>query len=687
MNQHKFSTRVWAMVVAVAVVIGIFAVRLHNVQITQAAELSDAPEDSFTYLTRVRAARGAILDRNGKVLIGNRAAYSLTLVREVVFSAEDPNENLRQLTNLCAELGLEFTDHFPVTKEKPYEYTTDDYSSTWNSYFKTFLTERDWDTDISAPQLIRSLRNKYHLPEDWTEEEVRRVISVRYELDLRRYTSLPTYVLLEDVDAISLAALTELNIPGLNVETTTVREYYTDLAAHILGRTGPMDAKEYEYYKELGYAMDARVGKEGVEKAFEEDLHGTDGLRVTTISTDGTVLKEYYDVAPVAGNNVELTIDLNYQRAAEEALAEYINNLRQTGVGSNAYGKDVEGGAVVVMEVKTGEVLACASYPTFHLATYSEDFNDLVQQEDHPLVNRALQAQPPGSTFKMATTIAAVDSGGIDPNFKVTDEGIYLRFQDVGYTPRCMLYTTQKLTHGSINVMEALSVSCNYYFYEVGWMTGIEAIDKVAQQLGLGEPTGIELPEETGQRANPETKDALYEGDTSVWYGGDTISAAIGQSEHRYTPLQLCSYIAAIANKGVRYKATILSRVLSSDYQELLRDNEPQIASTLEISDKAYQAYSDGMRMAVTSGTVSNLANYPIAVCAKTGTAEHGSGGSDHASLVVYAPMDDPQIAIAIYLEKGAQGGALSVIARAILDVYRAETGAVDTVPAENRLG
>lgn len=676
-----------ALIVAVVLIIGIFTVRLHNVQITQAAEQSDTPDDSFTYLTRVRAARGSVLDRNGEVLSGNRAAYSLTLVREVVFSADDPNENLRQLTNLCAELGLEFTDHFPVTKEKPYEYTTDEYSSTWNSYFKTFLTERDWDTDISAPQLIRALRSKYHLPEDWTEEEVRRVISVRYELDLRRYTSLPTYVLLEDVDAVSLAALTELNIPGLNVETTTVREYYTTLAAHILGRTGLMDATEYEYYKELGYAMDAYVGKEGVEKAFEEELHGTDGLRVTTISKDGTVLKEYYETEPVAGNNVELTIDLRYQKAAEEALAAYIENLKETGVGSNAYGKDVEGGAVVVMEVKTGKVLACASYPTFNIATYSEDFNDLLTQEDHPLVNRALQAQPPGSTFKMATTIAAVDEADIDPNFKVTDEGIYLRFRDVGYTPRCMLYTTQKMTHGSINVMEALAVSCNYYFYEVGWMTGIESIDKVAKALGLGEATGIELPEETGQRANPATKDALYDGDTSVWYGGDTISAAIGQSEHRYTPLQLCSYVAALANQGTRYKATILNRVLSSDYQELLLENEPQVASTLDISDKAYQAYSEGMRLAVTSGTVSSLADYPIAVCAKTGTAEHGSGGSDHASLVLYAPMEDPEISIAIYLEKGAQGGALSQIARAILDVYRAETGAVDAVPAENQLG
>ena len=681
MNQHKFSFRVGVLILLIAVMAGIFGVRLYDVQVTQASQVDHTPSGSHTYRTRVTAARGEILDRNGKVLIGNRASYNLTLIYAIVFSAENPNENLRKLTNLCNELGLEMTDHFPVTMEKPYTYTTDEYSSTWNSYFKTFLDERGWDSDISAPQLIRRLKDTYHLPADWTEEEARRVISIRYELDLRRWTSLPTYVLLNDVDSVSLAAITELNIPGVNVETSTVRQYNTTYAAHILGRIGLMNAEEYEIYKEKDYAMDAYVGKEGLEKAFEDDLHGTDGLRVTTISADGTVLEEYYKTVPQAGKNIELTIDIDLQKVSEDALKAHILSLREDD-------GDAEGGAVVVQEVKTGQILACASYPTFDPATYSQKYNELLETDFAPLYNRALQAAyPPGSTYKMVTTIASIDSGTIGRWVEIEDKGIYRRFEDVGYTPRCMLYTTAGATHGYVNAMEALAVSCNYYFYEVGYQTGITKIDEVAKALGLGEATGVELDESVGRRANAETKKLLYSKGYDGWYDADTVAAAIGQSENRFTPMQLACYTSALANHGTRYKATFLQRVLSSDYSELLYESTPVVASQLNISDEAYAAYTEGMRLSVTwaNGTSHYyLGDYDVAVCAKTGTAEHGGNGSDNAAYVLYAPADDPQIAIAVYVEKGTPGSRLAKVARAILDAYFSTSSNVDTVPAEN---
>lgn len=681
MNQHKFSFRVGVLILLIAVMAGIFGVRLYDVQVTQASQVDHTPSGSHTYRTRVTAARGEILDRNGKVLIGNRASYNLTLIYAIVFSAENPNENLRKLTNLCNELGLEMTDHFPVTMEKPYTYTTDEYSSTWNSYFKTFLDERGWDSDISAPQLIRRLKDTYHLPADWTEEETRRVISIRYELDLRRWTSLPTYVLLNDVDSVSLAAITELNIPGVNVETSTVRQYNTTYAAHILGRIGLMNAEEYEIYKEKDYAMDAYVGKEGLEKAFEDDLHGTDGLRVTTISADGTVLEEYYKTVPQAGKNIELTIDIDLQKVSEDALKAHILSLREDD-------GDAEGGAVVVQEVKTGQILACASYPTFDPATYSRKYNELLETDFAPLYNRALQAAyPPGSTYKMVTTIASIDSGTIGRWVEIEDKGIYRRFEDVGYTPRCMLYTTAGATHGYVNAMEALAVSCNYYFYEVGYQTGITKIDEVAKALGLGEATGVELDESVGRRANAETKKLLYSKGYDGWYDADTVAAAIGQSENRFTPMQLACYTSALANHGTRYKATFLQRVLSSDYSELLYESTPVVASQLNISDEAYAAYTEGMRLSVTwaNGTSHYyLGDYDVAVCAKTGTAEHGGNGSDNAAYVLYAPADDPQIAIAVYVEKGTPGSRLAKVARAILDAYFSTSSNVDTVPAEN---
>lgn len=681
MNQHKFSFRVGVLILLIAVMSGIFGVRLYDVQVTQASQVDHTPSGSHTYRTRVTAARGEILDRNGKVLIGNRASYNLTLIYAIVFSAENPNENLRKLTNLCNELGLEMTDHFPVTMEKPYTYTTDEYSSTWNSYFKTFLDERGWDSDISAPQLIRRLKDTYHLPADWTEEEARRVISIRYELDLRRWTSLPTYVLLNDVDSVSLAAITELNIPGVNVETSTVRQYNTTYAAHILGRIGLMNAEEYEIYKEKDYAMDAYVGKEGLEKAFEDDLHGTDGLRVTTISADGTVLEEYYKTMPQAGKNIELTIDIDLQKVSEDALKAHILSLREDD-------GDAEGGAVVVQQVKTGQILACASYPTFDPATYSQKYNELLETDFAPLYNRALQAAyPPGSTYKMVTTIASIDSGTIGRWVEIEDKGIYRRFEDVGYTPRCMLYTTAGATHGYVNAMEALAVSCNYYFYEVGYQTGITKIDEVAKALGLGEATGVELDESVGRRANAETKKLLYSKGYDGWYDADTVAAAIGQSENRFTPMQLACYTSALANHGTRYKATFLQRVLSSDYSELLYESTPVVASQLNISDEAYAAYTEGMRLSVTwaNGTSHYyLGDYDVAVCAKTGTAEHGGNGSDNAAYVLYAPADDPQIAIAVYVEKGTPGSRLAKVARAILDAYFSTSSNVDTVPAEN---
>lgn len=687
MNHSKYSFRILAFSALIVIVLGIFTVRLYSLQVREGGEKVANATDTFTYYTRVTAARGEILDRNGNILIANRASFNVMLYYDVLFSSDDPNENLRQLTNLCRQSNMSIIDHFPVTMQKPYEYTTSKFSSAWNGYFRTFLNERDWDTDISAPQLVRRLRERYHIPDTWTEEEARTVISVRYELELRHCTNLPVYELVDDIDAVSLASLMELNVPGVGVTTSTVREYHTGYAAHILGYIGKMDAAQWEYYKDYDYKMDAEVGQAGLEQAFELELHGTDGLRETVITKDGKILEEHYVVEPVAGNNVELAIDINLQRIAEEELEKVILDLRENGIGASKAGTDAEGGAVVAMSVKTGEVLACASYPTYDLSRFFEDYNEIVQEKFDPLYNRALDApQPPGSIFKMVTTVAALNNKIVSPNFSVVDEGIYRRFENVGYLPRCMLWTTAGATHGTLDVRRALEVSCNYFFYELGWLTGIDLIDQTAKEFGLGEHTGIELPESVGRRANPEVKDALYKGDYSVWYGGDLVQAAIGQSEHRFTPMQLCSYTATLANRGTRYQATFLRRVLSSDYEELIYQKEPTVLNQMEINDDAFSAYVDGMRMSAETGTASTIFHgYPIPVCAKTGTAEHGSLGSDNASFVIFAPADDPQIAISIYVEKGAQGGNLGKIAKAMLDYYFSESGELDFVPSECR--
>ena len=669
--------------------VGCYAYRLIQLQVINPPKRVGS-SGTYTYDTRVTAARGEILDRNGNVLVTNRASYNIIISNYALFNSDSPNESLRQLVRLCRELEIDYVDHLPVTRSKPYEYETGNYSGTWNDYFREFLRQYEWDSDVSAAQLIKLMRNRFRLPNNWTDEEVRGVLGLRYELDLRNYTRLSTYTLLSDVDAVRLAALMELNTPGMQVQASTVREFNTTYAAHILGRTAAMSPEEWENFKNQDYAMDAYVGKDGLEKAFEAELHGTDGVLRTTVDRAGNIIAQYYAVEPRAGSNVETTLDINYQMVAEETLKNYIEDLHENGIGSSGEGKDAEGGAVVMLDIKTGEVLACASYPTFNLETFSQDYNELLQAPHSPMLNRALmQHYPPGSTYKMCTAIAALNDHIITGETTVEDKGVYDYYDD--YQPKCYLYTASGLTHGIINCAEALAVSCNCFFYEVGRLTGVERMDQIAKALGLGESTGVELSETKGWRANQQSKKALYDDPGhQVFTDGDVISMAIGQSENRFTPMQLAVYTAALANRGVRYKATFLSRLISADYQELLYESTPTVVSTLDISPEALEVYTSGMRQAVTEerGTANSVfGDYAVPVCAKTGTAQHGAPGSDHASYVCYAPADDPQIAIAIYIEKGAQGGSLGNIAKSLFDVYFATTSQNDTVKPENVLG
>ena len=445
--------------------------------------------------------------------------------------------------------------------------------------------------------------------------------------------------------------------------------------------------------------MNALVGKSGVEKAFESYLHGSSGIKKTTVSATGEILNRYYVTEPVPGNNVELTIDISLQSVAEQALEKVILDLRENGVGRNKEGKDARGGAVVVQMCKTGEILAMASYPTYDLATRAENAVALNEDETAPMFNRALAAYPPGSVYKMVTSIAAIDMGGFDPGYIIEDKGLYTFYES--FQPKCHIWSlANPRTHGKINLMEAIAYSCNYYFYEVGRLTydsymkqtGENPFDIVAKALGLGEPTGIELPEAIGSRANAEEKNRQYAGEDAGWFGADVLQAVIGQSLNKFTPLQLACYASALANKGTRYEATLLSRVVSWDYQDLIVESRPVVASTLEISEKALNALDQGMRMTGTIGTAEQyLKDYPIPIACKTGTAQWqgttstGSfSGSDHASFVLYAPADDPEIAIAVYVERGSQGGNLANVCIPILDAYFSSSTKHETVATEN---
>lgn len=675
------------LILAVAAVLLFFAFKLYDLQIIQTGGSKDNTS-TFTTRTRVKAARGDILDTNGNPLTVNRASYDLVMNHYVLLTANGTNDYLYQLVMRCQEQGIEYNENFPVSMERPFVYTLDEYNSAWQGYFQTYLGNKELDSDITAPLLVKRLRERYKIPATWPEEIARKVVGLRYEMDLRGCVgSLSNHVFLSDVSDENLASLVELNVPGLMVEKTTVREYNTKYAAHILGFVGKMNAKQWEKYKDNpDYSMDSEIGQSGLEAAFEEYLHGVDGIREDTVTVSGELVSSEYIVEPKAGANVEVSIDVNLQRAAEEGMERVVYQLRN---GELRDGQDAEGAAVVAMNVKTGQVLVCGSYPTYDLSTYFENYEEILEAEYDPLYNRALQGEyPPGSTYKMSMVIAGIDSGVINSGTVIVDKGVFNKYAP-GFVVKCLRYTTNHLTHEDLTAATALQVSCNYFFYDLGDRISITAMDNTAKALGLGEPTGIELAENTGHRANPETKAELYP-DEPKWYQADKITAAIGQSDNRFTPMQLCSYVTALANRGTRYKATFLNRVVSSDYRQLLKESKREVLSTLEISDDAYLAYTTGMKLVTQktedwSGTAyGTFKNYPVSVAAKTGTAQGAKNASDHGAFVCYAPADDPQIAIAIYGEKAGHGSQLATIARDILDIYFEVGEAGDVITNEN---
>lgn len=695
--------RVTVLMTLFFLLIGFFALRLYDLQIVQTGGDTDNVKKFYT-VTRVKAARGDILDCNGNVLVTNRATYDMVFNHFVILSNGNANEHLLKLVQLCREMGITYNEHFPITKDAPFLYTLSEVGAAGQNHFQAYLpvVAGGLDSDITAPVLIRALREYYDIPSHWSDADARAVIGLRYELRLRQgITNLPNYVFMNDVNNEVLAALLELGVPGLNTEESMVRVYNTEYGAHILGYIGAITSKQWqEIYKEKeGYEMDALVGQSGLEEAFEEYLHGIDGYRVDVVTSDGTLIDQYYqrdadtneEQRPIAGKNVELTIDLNLQTTAEEQLAALITQLRNTPDENPdddeiPDGADAEGGSVVVMNVKTGQVLACASYPTYNLSTFREDYAELSKDPLAPMFNRALMATyAPGSTYKMNMVVAGINSGAIHGYTEIKDQGVFRKY--AGFTANCLTWTNYGRTHGEVNARYALQVSCNYYFYELSERVNWDVVDATAKAFGLGEKTGVELFEYTGYRANAETKKLLHtaEGE-SGWYPADRIMASIGQSDNKFTPMQLCVYTATLANRGTRYKATFLNRVVSSDYTKLEYVNDPVVVSRFEISDEAYSTYTKGMRDVVTAGTAKSiLGTYPIEVAAKTGTAETDNG-SDNGAFVCYAPYDDPEIAIVVYGEKAGHGRTMGQIAKALLDTYFQDEIMGDLTPGENEM-
>ena len=696
------------------VIICLYAGRLYKLQIIETDGNTDNTT-TYTTITRVKAARGDILDRNGNILVGNRASYDLVFNHYVITSSDNTNESLIKLIRMCRDLGVETHDHLPITLNRPYIYRLDEFTTAWHNYFQKYLLEREIDSDITAPLLMERFREHYKIPDDWSDEDARAVIGLRYEFDLRGVVNLSNYILAEDLSDENLSAILELNIPGLMVEASTKREYYTDYAAHILGTMGAMSDKQwaainaaYEEGTGKQYYMDAQIGQSGFESAFESYLSGVDGSRIDVVSKDGTMISSEYKKGyePQAGNNVETTIDINLQMVAEDSLHEIIEYLKDPeSEPTDSLGEDVEGASVVVMAVKTGEVLACASYPTYSLRDYNAKYDEIIAQDFDPLFNRPLLGTYyPGSTYKMTTLVAAMNAGLYTAGEEIVDQGMFVKDGWEGFNPKCLVYSAYGYTHGSIDAHKALEVSCNYFFYELGYRMvelnttgyssvdrGLQILDSTAQALGFGELTGVELGEAKGYRANKESKAATHKGLEATFFKGDLVQACIGQSTTMVTPMQMCVYASTLANEGTRMKATFLNRVVSSDYRTLVLENQPKIANIMELSAETVATYKQGMKQVITGslGTARNtMRGLPVEVCAKTGTSQTGRQGSDDGYFVCFAPADDPVIAIAVHGEKAAHGATLGRVAKSIIEYYFSNDDKIsDVVIYENKIG
>ena len=671
-NPHPAKRRVIALLAFFGAFLLLFAVVLYDAQILHGGENRAKSISSNAASETVTASRGIITDRNGKVLVSNRLAYTLVFDRSGFDDDAALNAAILRLVQLCEETGTGWNDTLPIGRVGNFLR----YSNARSETFDKFIEKNDLTSGASGRQLLSELRELYHVDESLSEREARLIVGVRYELHSR-----DSYTFAEDVSTEVLSLITDGRYEGVTIRTASARVYNTALAAHILGTIGPIWQEEwssnedtgYVGYADKGYSMNDLVGKDGVEKAFESYLRGTDGRRLITTDETGKITGELYTREPQPGGTVALTLDIDLQADVEAALAETIS-------GMIVKDSNERGGAAAVVSVGTGEVLALASYPTYDLSTFNEDYDELVNDQRLPMFNRATQGiYAPGSTFKMVTAVAALESGIITPSSIIQDRGIYTYYKDP--QPMCWIYSQTGSTHGRINVSQAITDSCNYFFYEVGRLTGIRTLDSYASQFGLGQSTGIEIGDSSGVLASPE----WAESHDQEWTDGQTITAAIGQSYNLFTPLQLANYVATLVGGGDHYQAHLLKNVKAYDNSRLLYMYDDNPINTVEMSDTTLSAVTRGMHELTVSGSVAYaFENCVVSAGAKTGSAQVGTDIANGV-FVAYAPYEKPEIAVAIVIEKGGSGAALANTAVEIINSWfsRAQDG---TAIGENTL-
>ena len=687
--------RLVAMALILLILLTVYLVFLYRLQIIE-GEAYYNRSNEITQTTRpVTAARGNILDRYGRVLVSNKECYNLQIDTDKLFANEDPNAVILDLVKMVQSFGDSYTDDLPISMEPPFEYDenmTAIQRTMLNAYFK----RQELDPNSTAVELMSYMRTRYNIDNSYTAEEMRIIAGVRYSINVRYAVNTADYIFVEDASMQLISSIMEQKLAGIEVDRAYVREYSTEYAAHILGYTGLMTQEEYERYSLLDYANDAMVGKDGIEYAFESYLHGKDGEVRETRNAAGTILATEYITEPVPGNHIYLTIDSVLQEQTERILASGVESLKKTYAQARAeaagrgepydpeFKDEITGAAAVVVDVRTGEPLAMASWPTYDVSTVVENYAELLETPNAPLFNRALMgAYAPGSTFKPCTAIAALTKGIINTEKKVKCEGVFTKYAADGYAPECWIWA-EGFTHPEENVTTAIRDSCNYFFYTIGNDLGVDDMGEFAHNFGLGVPTGIELVETTGNMSN-RANHSDYTG--TEWRIGDTLQAAIGQADSVFSPIQMAEYCATIANGGTRYSASILKAIRNYDYTEKLYEREPEVLSTVETADYNWAAVHEGMWLVlndyINEKNVLEWYDCALKVAGKTGTAQKGENIQNDGLFMCYAPYDDPEVAIFVAVERGGSGASVQFIARQIMDAYITIRGYSDTSEEE----
>ncbi|MBQ6552804.1 MAG: hypothetical protein IJU94_01835 [Clostridia bacterium] len=660
----KRSKRIKTFILGVfwCLVVVVYIVRLMNLQLVHGDEyLETATKRSYKTQTTV-AVRGEILDSDGEPIVTNRMGLSVTLDRAYIPKGQE-NDTCAKLIKILLENEVEIKDGVPITDVSPYEWEAGKENAK-----KKLLKTLGLDDGASPQDALAALYNRYGI-EGGDAAGMRRLAGFRYEMELRNFAIGTPFTAASDISAETASEIKErrYEMSGVDVTVEPIRIINDGtFAPHVIGRTGLISAEEADSYVERGYPLNATVGKEGAEKAFEDYLRGTEGESLVEVDSTGKVVGVHSGETSKPGNTIKLTINSKLQRVAQDALEATIKRIKAN--AKNGVGEDCNAGSVVAINPNTGAIYAMASYPTYDLTRYSADFSDLISNPANPLLNRVIGGTySPGSTFKPATALAGLENKVITTDEIIYDKGIYTFYDD--YQPKCWIYDSYGTTHGPCDVAKALQTSCNYFFFEVGRRLGIDKLDEVCTRLGLGEKTGIEIPgESAGVLASRKYKENTF---GESWYGGDDLQAAIGQSYHLFTPLQIANYIATIANGGTRYQVHLLDKILDYNDRSVINQFEPRVVSTVSMTEQEQNAILRGLRSVTEEGGTASrvFENYPISVGGKTGTASV-SKGTATGVFVSFAPYKNPEIVICVLVEHAGSGNGVAPVAKEIMDAY-----------------